>query len=272
MEQIRNIRALAHDIPLAALREAVAVLERGASRGGFDAFDFGVSSLDQELGEGLSGGALHEIYAQRAQDDAAATGFGLGLALRAAGTRSIIWVRHDFAAIETGELSGDGLAAFGLDPKHLLLVRPRDPTDALRAASEAGRCPAAGAVIIEIRGEPKALDMKANQRLALAARTSGVTFVTIRLDAKPAPSAAASRWSIAAAASAPLEANAPGRPAFLATLLRHRSSLAGRSWRLEWDRDRTSFCESAPLSRLVAPIPASRPSATRDAASWRRAG
>ena len=243
-----------------------------APRRAVDLFDLGVPSLDEKLGGGLSGGALHEVYARRAQDDAAAAGFGLGLALRAAGMRSIVWVRQDFGVVENGELSGDGLAAFGLDPERLLVVRARDPTTALRAADEAARCSALGAALVEIWGEPKVLDLKASRRLALAAGASGVTLVMIRLGASPAPSAATSRWSVATAASRPLEANAPGRPAFDAALMRHRAGLGPRAWRLEWDRDRTSFCEPAPLSRSVVPIPASRPAAADGAAPWRKAG
>lgn len=251
---------LAREITLSTLRKAIAGLERGAFGRGGDLFRLGLPALDAALGGGLACGALHEVYARRVQDAAAAAGFGLGLALRAAEGRSLVWARQDFVDVETGGLYGDGLAAFGLDPKRLLVVRARDPTGVLRAAVEAARCPPLGAALVEVWGEPKALDSKASRRLALAAGASGVTLVMIRLGASPAPSAATSRWSVSASASTPLDVNAPGRPAFDAALLRHRAGLAPRTWRLEWDRDRASF-ESPPLPRIVVPLPADRPAA-----------
>ncbi|GLK80856.1 ImuA family protein [Methylopila turkensis] len=261
----------AHEIALARLRKDVAALEPGACRRGGASFRLGLPTLDAALGGGLARGVLHEVYARGQQDVAAAAGFGLGVALRAADGRALVWARQDLLDIEAGALYGDGLAAFGADPKRLLVVRARDPTGVLRAAAEAARCAAVGAAVIEIWGEPKTLDLNSSRRLTLAAGASGVTVVMIRLGAKPAPSAATSRWGVAAAASAPLEANAPGRPAFEAALLRHRAGVGPRTWRLEWDRDRASF-ESAPLSRFVVSVPAGGPAVADDGAPWRRAG
>jgi protein ImuA len=259
------------EVTLAALRKAISGLDPDVPGRGADLFQFGVPALDAALGGGLACGALHEIYARRAQDEAAASGFGLALALRAAHGRSILWARQDLVDVEAGGLYGDGLAAFGADPKRLLVVRARDPTGVLRAAAEAARCAALGAALVEIWSEPKALDLKASRRLALTAGVSGVTVVMIRLGARPAPSAATSRWSVSASASTPLEANAPGRPAFDAALLRHRAGLGPRTWRVEWDRDRASF-EFAPLSRAVVSVPAHGPAAADAGAPWRRAG
>ena len=257
---------------IAALRRAVSALESGcAARKPVGTFRLGYPPLDEALGGGLARGALHEVYAERQADAAAAAGFGLGLASRAASGRPVAWVRQDFVAVEAGQLHGAGIAAFGLDPGRLLVVRARDPTGVLRAAAEAVACSALGTVLLEIWGEPKVLDLRASRRLALAAEASGVTLLTLRLGAAPAPSAATTRWSLKASASMPLEANAPGRPAFAAALLRHRSGLAPRSWRLEWDRDRTSFAEPA-LPRPLVPVPANRPAAAGPVAQWRRAG
>ncbi|HEY0290965.1 MAG TPA: hypothetical protein VGC51_01300 [Hansschlegelia sp.] len=263
--------SVTREITLAALREAVTGVERGGSRRSVDLFQLGLPTLDAALGGGLACGALHEIYARRMPDAAAAAAFAIGLALRAANGGQIVWVRQDFVDVETGALYGDGLAALGLDPQRLLVVRARDPTGVLRAAAEAARCPPLGAALVEVWGEPKILDPKASRRLTLAAGASGVTLVMIRLGASPSPSAATSRWSVAAAASTPLEANAPGRPAFDAALLRHRAGLGPRAWRLEWDRDRASFA-TAPLSRFVVPVLAGGPVAAGGDAPWRRAG
>lgn len=253
--------------PLAALRKAVAALDPTALRG--DAFELGLDSLDAWIG-GLARGALHEVYAPPGSD-AAAGGFGLGLALRAAGARPLVWARQDGAEAETGGLYGDGLAALGLDPARLLVVRARDLTAALRATGEAARCSGLGAVLVEIVGEARRLDLTASRRLALAAASSGVTLIVLRLRASPVPSAAATRWHITAAASTGLEADAPGRPAFDAALTRHRAGLGPRTWRLEWDRDSLRFAAPT-LPRPVVPVPAGRPAAAEAAVPWRRAG
>ncbi|GEP09908.1 ImuA family protein [Methylobacterium gnaphalii] len=256
---------------LSELRRAVSALEPGDALAATNRFRFGLPDLDGWLGGGLARGSLHEVYAERVADAAAAAGFGLGMAGRAAGERPLVWTRQDLVSLETGQIHGAGLAAFGLDPACLILVRARDPTAALRAVAEAARCAAIGAAIMEIWGEPKVLDLKASRRLALAASASGVTLVMIRLQAEPAPSAAASRWSVASTASVPLEANAPGRPAFKITLLRHRAGLSRRSWRVEWDRDSAAFA-LASLPCPVVSVPAHRPVAAQDAALLRRAG
>ena len=260
---------------LPALRRAILALETsGVARAVDGMFGLGLPELDDWLG-GLARGALHEIYARGAADAAAATGFGLSLALRVMGSRSLVWVRHETADAQAGGLYGDGLSAFGLDPARLLVVRARDPTATLRAAAEVARCPAIGVALVEIWGSPKILDQTASRRLALAAGGSGVTIVMIRLDADPCPSAAATRWSVAASISMPLEANAPGRPAFAAALLRNRVGLDLRTWHLEWDRDSLSFASpaaAAPLSRFVVPVPVDRPVAADGATPRRRTG
>lgn len=272
--------AVALALTLPALRRAVAALEPGEVARLADPIRLGLSTLDAWLGGGLARGALHEVHARENADAAAAGGFGLSVALRAAGAQPLVWVRPDGVDGETGHLYGDGLAAFGLDPSRLLVVRARDPTGTLRAAAEAARCSGVGAALVEIRGTPKVLDLKASRRLALAAGVSGVTLVMIRLDADPCASAATTRWSVAASASVPLEANAPGRPAFAAALTRHRAGLAPRTWHLEWDRDSLSFAApvktkplaAAPLPRPVVSVPVLGPGPADDAARWRRAG
>ena len=259
---------LAQDI-LAGLRQALGIPKRGA---GLEPFGCGTPELDEPLGGGLARGALHEIHAEAPADAAAASGFAAALALRAAGERLIAWARQDFVDVETGQLYAPGLAELGLDPNRLILIRAPDAAGVLRAGAEALRCPALGAVLVELWGEPRALDLTATRRLALAAGRSGVTLFMIRIGARPLPSAAMTRWSVRAGESAPLEANAPGPPAFVAALLRHRAGLAARTWHVEWDRDGRAFKPASPLSRPVVPVPAGRPAPPRRAARLRRIG
>src|SRR5690606_21924742 len=82
------------------------------------------------------------------------------------------------------------------------------------------------------------------------------------------PSAAQTRWSIRAAPFVALEAEAPGRPAFIVDLLRQRGRPDGGSWHLEWDRDRGCFHGTA-LSGAVVSAPHQRPMASD---AQRRAG
>jgi protein ImuA len=246
---------------------------------------FGAPALDGALGGGIARAALHEVYAPATADLVAATGFAVGLAIRAAGPRPILWVRQDVVDAETGRLHPPGLIELGLDPGRVLLVRARDAEGVLRAGSEAARCSALGAVLIEPWGEPRRLDLTASRRLSLAAEGSGATTLLLRAAVAPQPSAAATRWQVAALPSRALEANAPGDPAFSLKLLRHRGGLGEREWRVEWSRDRQSFEDSdlrdrqaarghhdrddpdrarpdaAPLSRDVVSFPPNRPAA-----------
>ncbi len=251
---------------LLALRERLARLESGAGARADAAFPLGGAPGEDNGLLALARGALHEVVAPGSADAAAAAGFALGLALRAAGGRPLLWARQDFVDGEAGWLSGMGLAAFGLDPGALVAVRARDATGVLRALAEGGRSPALGAAIGEIWGDPAVLDLTASRRLSLAARGSGVTLILLRLAAAPVPSAAETRFEARAAPSSPLEANAPGPPAFSVTLLRQRAGIPGRRWHLEWDRDHRTFRtiaigahRAAPLPRPVAALPAGRP-------------
>jgi protein ImuA len=277
MNNNRLMPANAHDLD--TLRRQLSALERGAGPGVHASASLGCAAIDTALGGGLARGALHEVFA--AADAAPATGFALALALRAAGERPILWVRQDFSGVETGALYAPGLADLGLAPERLILVRVRDGPGVLRAAEEAARCSSLGAVVIEPWGEPRALDLTATRRLARAAETSGVPLIMLRLAASPAPSAATTRWEVRAAPSSPLPANAPGHPAFAVTLARRKAGAGGRSWSVEWNRDRREFISleiaslesvGATLSGGVVSVPADGSPEARLEGESRRAG
>jgi protein ImuA len=246
------------------LKREVARLERGASTSGSERFSTGAAGLDDSLGGGLVRGAMHEVFAAGMLDEAAAAAFAVGLALRAAPAAPVVWVRQDFVGLELGEIYAPGLAELGLSPERLILVKARDGPAVLRAGEEAARCPPLGAVIIEPWGNPKALDLVASRRLMLAAARSGVPVFMLRAGGAPLPSAAATRWRVRAAASAPLEASAPGHPVFEAELMRDRAGKAGRNWIVEWKRDVRSFSDiagegAAALSGGVVPVSSGGP-------------
>lgn len=254
---------------VAALRQMLAGLEAARLPGVEQSFSLGADG-PQAGGVRLARGALHEVQAACGADMPAATGFTLALAQRALRTagagegRPLLWVRQDLAQAEFGRPDAPGIAALGLDPARLILVRARDGAEVLRAAGDAVRCAGLGALLIETWGTPKALDLTATRRLALRAAASGVTGFLLHAVAQAAPTAVATRWRVAPAASAPLEGDAPGAPSFRAILLRHRGGEGGRpveggDWTLEWDHEACTFRDLDPLSRPVVPVPAGRP-------------
>lgn len=261
---------------VSALRAMLAGLEAERLPEGASFFDLGAPGADGALGGPLACAALHEVFAPTEADRPAATGFTLAMALRAAlarggEARPILWVRQDFIDAEAGRPSATGLAALGLEPTCLLLVRVSDAEAVLKVAGDAARCAALGAVLVEPWGEPKALDLTATRRLSLRVENSGVPLFLLRGAARAAPSAAATRWQVNATPSRPLAGDAPGAPSFIVSLLRHRAGRPGASWHLEWDHETRAFRDVLPLSRSVVPVPAGRTLGDRSAEAGRTA-
>jgi protein ImuA len=196
----------------------------------------GVASVDGCLSGGLKQGALHEIFAAGSQD-AAATGFVAGLAVRLGGP--LLWIRQDYSALEHGEVAATGLWELGLDPGRLVLLRVPDAAGALRAAGDALTCSALGAVVIELHGQPKLLDLVAYRRLVLGAEQGGVTALLLRFAAEPGIGVGETRWRIGAAPSGGEPAGDGddwGRPVFDVDLQRNRHGPVGH-WVMEWSCD-----------------------------------
>lgn len=228
----------------------------------------GFARLDAVIGGGLARGRLHELFAAETGDNCSAAGFTAILACLASRPETpVFWLREE-ATERQGRLHAPGLAEIGMDPGGMVLVVLPDPVALLKAAADVIRCPSVGVAVVELWRRPRAFDLTASRRLALAAESSGVTTLLLRADAEPAPSAAQTRWSIHAAPSALREAEAPGGPAFMVELLRQRGRPAGGCWHLEWDRDRACF-RDATLSGAVVPAAGQR-SLAGDA--WRKAG
>jgi protein ImuA len=217
----------------------------------------GHREADAALQGGLARGALHEVFAEGGRHGASATGFIAGLIARVSARRPLVWMRQDFCEIEAGSLSMHGLAELGLDPRALVTVRAFDVESALRTTADALACDALGAVVLEVWGEARQLDLVASRKLTLAAQASGVTALLLRLAAEPAPSTAESRWIVRAAHSPPDAQGEWGAPRFDAKLVRNRHGPTGR-WIMEWKCDECLFSETAD-SQPVAPAPAHRP-------------
>lgn len=229
-----------------ALRQRLAAMQAAVPA----RFRLGVEALDARLGGGLARARLHEVWAQGPADGISATGFALLLAARAGGGDGpILWIAEDRGDARSGALYPPGLAELGITPARMLFVRAPDEKTLLRVAGDTVRSPAAGTVVIAPGGSAPSLDLTASRRLTLFAERSGTTAILLRTADPHCPSAAVTRWRVAAAASAVLEANAPGAPAFVVDLVRQRGGAPSSGWQLEWDRDRACF---APLSRAVA--------------------
>jgi protein ImuA len=218
-------------------------------------FTLGAGEVDALISGGLPLAALHEIHSAEAlineqgtrrEDGHCAAGFALMLALRARSAadleaRPVLWVREEARIRRGGHIYAPGLVELGVDPGGVLFVDAPDPLASLRSAVEGARSDAMAAVIVEIAGNPRILDLTATRRLAVAAAASATPVLLVRVGARMVPSAAYSRWRIAPAPSQALAAQAPGHPVFAATLTRHRRGIPEFTRYLEWDRDRQCF-------------------------------
>jgi protein ImuA len=258
---------------LNALRRVMAAVT--TSRPGEEArLGLGVASLDQALGGGLAGGALHEIGPAAPRDGGAATGFAVALAVLALREgRQAIWIRSDFAAAEAGELYGPGLALMGLALQRLIILRVPRPRDGLWAMEEALQCRAVGAVVTELMGTElmgtklmgtelmgtKLMgddgDLTATRRLALAAGAGGGLGLILRHQPCRTPNAAMTRWEVASAGGERDGFGGLALPTFAVSLTKNRHGPTGQ-WRLSWDHHERAFVTPAVPAALSLPVAA----------------
>jgi len=261
----------AHTSTLASLRGSIERLEAHADAHDLNKVALGHAAADAVLCGGLALSAVHEVFAEGHQS-ASATGFIAGLAGRITPRRPLVWVRQDFSELESGALSMSGLRELGLDPRLLVTVRATDTDAALRTAADALACDALGAVVLEVWGQARQLDLVASRKLTLAAQASGVTALLLRVAAEPRPSTAETRWIVRAAHSPPSSSwHAWGAPVFDAQLVRNRHGPVGR-WIMEWKCDECLFSEPAAYPQPVAAAPAHRSHQAQAYTGQRRAG
>jgi len=196
---------MSHDL-LPMLREQVRRIEHPTATT-HGVVPLGVAAIDRALpGGGLARGALHEIFgtAGDEEDGALAAAFAAGMLARLAAPADtiVLW------CLARPDLYGPGLAAHGLDPARLVLVRaPRD-AEILWAMEEGLRSRGVAAVV----GEVGTLPDVASRRLQLAAERFGVTALLLRrwfnggqaARERNLPNAAATRWRIATLPSRPI--------------------------------------------------------------------
>jgi len=218
-----------HTERLASLRAAVRALESPAGRGEGAVLPFGIGDVDRRLADGgLAVAALHEAAALRGglPDEAAATLFLASLAARRAGP--VLW------ALARRDLFAPGLAGAGLKPERVLYAECGRDEDVLAVMEEGLRHGGLAAVV----GEARRVPMAATRRLQLAAEEGGTPALLLRRrrglaeDPLAAPSAAVTRWRIAAAPSSPLPAPGIGRARWHVALARQRGG-EPHDWILE---------------------------------------
>lgn len=270
------------DATLSHLRRRIAALESNGGNNGAGAdhnvVSFGLAAIDGHLpAGGLAGGGVHEIAdgSGAGIGNGSATAFAAALAGRAQRLyrAPVVWIAPRIGQRES--LYGPGLAAFGLDPAALIVVRVpargrAGAAPALWAMEEALRTPAVGAVCAEI----DAIDLTASRRLQLAAEAGGAFGLLLRGtvnrtgNAVP-PIASATRWRVTAAPSGPawplsLPPALPGATRWRVELLRVRGGRP-HHWLLEWHHDPTyetagGFAlAAAPGDRPVVPAAAGEP-------------
>ncbi len=219
---------------IALLRERIARIERIHAPGAADrSLPLGIEAIDQALPTGgIRLGALHEAASAGPDTEhaAAATLFIAGILARLEGP--VLWV------LRQADLFAPGLAAAGLQPNRVIFAEAGK--DILPVMEEGLRHPGLAAVVAEHTGR---LSLVASRRLQLAAEQSGILAILIRRSPSfddPAlnePTAAATRWRIAALPSPPALAHAPdtpglGRARWQVDLTRCRGGEPG-SWMVE---------------------------------------
>jgi protein ImuA len=211
---------------------------------------------------------LHEICASSPRHTPSALGFAFGLACSGRDHR-VVWIFHSPARCEIGEPYAPGLKAWGLEPGSLVLVRVNDARALLAATEEVLHSGAADAVLVSSWGALKPYDLTASRRIGMAADRQSCQALMVLAQPPSTSTAARTRWSVSAARSTPMAAQAPGRPAVHAHLLRSRRAVPPGEWIVEWDRENRSFAEMATASGRLVSLSADRQVAQGASNQWR---
>ena len=216
----------------------------------------------------LPAGILHEMFGDGPRNAGALLGFALAgaSAMLAADRPAILYLQLTSETQETGFPYGSGLAAFGIDPQAIVLIRTTTIIELLWAAEEGLACRAVAAVIADVGSDPKALDFTASRRLGMRAAETKTTFLLLRYGLGRTASAARLRWHIAPALSGevPFDPRAPGETRWHITL--EKGLWQGKpngEWLLSWTRNGFDILASPDtnLAPAATPVPRTLPPA-----------
>lgn len=224
------------------------VLVRRAGRGlpDGDLLQTGIEPLDAVLGGGLPMPALTEIHAPTARAAGVAAGFAMALGVTVLARTSdkrlpLLWLGTAEVFAEAGFPYAAGLhRAYGIKPSQLLFAEAPKLADALWIGEEAARLPDLAAVILELRGNPRMLDLTATRRLHRRAMAAGRPVFLLRQSAEPTPTAAPVRFLVHPAPAAPRQSltgplqGSLGPPGFVLTVAKSRTARPG-TFTLEWN-------------------------------------
>jgi protein ImuA len=255
------------NVLLAKLGERIRQIERPTATV-HGVWPFGITAIDRALpGGGLARGAMHEILGAGGDEED-----GVLAAVFAVYILGRLTRRSDGIALwclPRADLYGPGLAAHGLDPGRVVLVQAQRDAEILWAMEEGLHAPGIMAVV----GEVGTLPAVASRRLQLAAeRSSGITAILLRrwrdggqaTRERALPSAAVTRWRIAALPSRPMrDEPGVGRPRWRIELLRCRGG--GLAC---WEMEVPDATDHVSLAAALA----DRPAALVTAERFRRAG
>lgn len=238
-----------------ALGQGLILRSNGIARSA-DVLLTGVPAFDEVLGGGLPLAALTEIHAGEMRDAGAAAGFVLALTSlllrRAEGRAAMLWVATADMFHEAGLPYAPGmLERFGIAPEALLLSQAPRLVDALWVAEEGARLPCLSAVLIELRGNPKLLDLTATRRLHRRAQEAGRPVFLLRHGALAEPTAAPLRLIVSPAPSELRRtlggslARSIGPPGFRIVVGKNRMAMPGQ-FELDWNSDALALQQRRP--------------------------
>lgn len=224
----------------------------------------GVTAFDAALGGGLQVAALTEMRTDETRHAAALSGFALCLAasMHRNTKRPLLWLSADSAGRETGLPYLPGICGLsGLQPGDLFTALGRTVHDTLWIAEEAGASGAFAVVLLELRGNPKALGLEETRRLQRRAALSGSPLFLLRAGGVAEPTAAPVRIAVAPAPSVPrriregpLEGSI-GAPAFTIAVEKARAP-SFAPFVLEWNANDRYFTrrQADPGARPATPF------------------
>lgn len=236
------------------LRQDIALRQKPAPHP-WPSVSLGAPALDEALpGAGLATGALHEFLPAPQNNLAAPGGFGFGVLsqILRIHTGNVLLAAPDYYLSRAGAIHPLGFMAFGCDPDRFIEARAPNGKNVLWALEEGLESGSLAAAVGILPDNDRVYDFTCSRRLAIRAAESGVTALLVRSGTDAEMSTAAlTRWSLAAAPSAPQHWGAVlpggGPPQWRAELTKSKGGAPG-GWRIEWDNETLSFRLAAALA------------------------